>query len=131
MSVRQLIIAVLMLLSLSAQASAALLECGGPGSGPAGCCDPYRTGCPAPGNASASCNQVCSTDSSTGLSAALEREQPPATVDPIDELATPAAAFYELLAAVDVPEPTRQAVEPPGTRYPTSPTYLVTARLRI
>lgn len=135
MPMRQLIIAVLMLLSLSAQASAALLSCGG--SGPAitaACCDPHRPtpGCPSPGDASLSCDQACFTDATTELSATLEHEQPqPVPVDPIDEPATLAAAFYELLAAVDVREPVRRPVEPPVTRYPTSPTYLATARLRI
>jgi hypothetical protein len=133
MPVRQLIIAVLMLLSLSAQASAALFSCGGSGPATAACCDPHRQtpGCPSPGDASLSCDQVCSTDGATELSATLERGQQLATVDPSDEPATPAAAFYELLAAVDVPEPVRQPVDPPATRYPTSPTYLATARLRI
>ena len=134
MPVRQLIIAVLMLLSLSAQASAALLSCGGSGPAAAVCCDPHRPtpGCPSPGDASLSCDQACSTDGAMELSATLEQEQQPAALDPIDEPATLAAAFYELLAAVDVPEPVRrQPLDPSATRYPTSPTYLATARLRI
>jgi hypothetical protein len=133
MPVRQLIIAVLMLLSLSAQASAALFSCGGSGPATAACCDPHRQnpGCPSPGDASLSCDQACSTDSATGVSATLEREQQPATLDPTHEPATLAAAFYDLLAAVDVPERIRQPVERPAPRYPTSPTYLATARLRI
>jgi hypothetical protein len=134
MPVRQLIIAVLMLLSLSAQASAALLSCGESGPTTAACCDSHRPtpGCPSPGDSSLSCDQACSTGATTEVSATLEHEQPqPVPVDPIDEPATLAAAFYELLAAVDVREPVRQPVEPPVTRYPTSPTYLATARLRI
>ena len=134
MPVRQLIIAVLMLLSLSAQAGAALLNCGGPSPATAACCDPHRNtpGCPSPGDAFPSCDQVCSSDGATALAATHEREQQqPAAFDPIDEPATLAPAFYELLAALDVPEPIRQPVEPPAPRYPTSPTYLATARLRI
>ena len=132
MPVRQLIIAVLMLLSLSAQASAALLSCGGSGPATAACCDPHRPtpGCPSPGDASLSCDQACTTDGATGLSATLEYDQQQPSLDSIDEPA-PAVAFYELLAAVDVRKPVRQPVEPPVTRYPTSPTYLATARLRI
>lgn len=132
MLARQLIIAVLMLLSLSVQASAALLNCGQ--AGPAAeCCDPHRPshGCPAPGNASLSCDQVCSTDIAAGVSATLEREQLTATLDPIDGSAALAAPFYELLAATTPAESIRQTVEPPATRYPTHPTYLATARLRL
>ena len=126
MPVRQLIIAVLLLLSLSAQASAALLPCGGSGPAPAQCCNPY--GCPFPG---VSCDQVCSTDSATGVSATLEREQQRVTLDPIDEPVAPAIPFYELLATVDPLQLLRQPVEPPAKGYPTNPTYLATARLRI
>jgi hypothetical protein len=134
MPVRQLIIAVLMLLSLSAQASAALLSCGGSGPATADCCDPLRQtrGCPSPDNASLSCAQVCSTESAAaGVSATLERDQQMPTLDPLDESAALAMPFYELLATVDPLEPVRQPVEPPVTRYPTNPTYLATARLRI
>jgi hypothetical protein len=74
---------------------------------------------------------VCSTESATGVSATVEREQHASTLDPIDEPAALAIPFYELLAAIDALEPVRQPVEPLATRFPTYPTYLATARLRI
>jgi hypothetical protein len=133
MLARQLIIAVLMLLSLSAQASAAWLSCGRAGPAAAECCDPHRQspGCPAPGSAGLSCDQACATDIAAVVSAALEREQQTATLDPIDASAALVAPFYELLAAADPPESVGQTVEPAATPYPIHPTYLVTARLRL
>ena len=134
MLARQLIVAVLMLLSLSAQASTALLSCVGGGAAAPDCCDPHRQthGCPAPGNACLSCDQVYSTDSAAGAVATIERELHTPTFDPVDPSTVPVIHFYQLAAAIfDPAARVQRPVERPATRYPTNPTYLATARLRL
>jgi hypothetical protein len=127
---RQLIIAVLMLLSLSAQASTAMFGCNPSGLATTDCCDPQH--CPSPGLARLFCDQTCSTDSMGAVAVAVERDLQTPPPYPIDGLAVLVIPFYELLATADVLEQARQSVEPfPTARYPSSPTYLATARLRL
>ena len=132
MRVRHLIVAVLLLLGVSAQANAALLNCG-TASAAADCCDPQRPtqGCPAPGDARLSCDQACSTNIAVVAAATLEHEQQATTPDPSDDSIARATRLRELLARTDPPEPTWRPVEPLAARYPPNPTYLATARLRI
>lgn len=134
MFARQLIIAVLMLLSLSAQASAALLDCGRGGSAAPGCCDPHRQthGCPVPDHACRSCDQVYSTDTAVGAVATLERELQTPTFNPVDPSTVPVTHVYQSVAAIlDPTGRVQRPVQRAATRYPPNPTYLATARLRL
>lgn len=133
MLARQLIIAILMLLSLSAQASTAVLDCGRGFAAP-DCCDPHRQthGCPAPEHACRSCEQVYSTDTAAGPLTTLERELHTPTFDPVDPSTVPAIHFYHWAAVIlDPTARVQRPVERAANRYLSNPTYLATARLRL
>jgi hypothetical protein len=131
MRMRHLITAVLILLSLGAQASTTVFGCGAPSLPATDCCDPQTHGCPSSGPDSLSCDQACSIDALGQVGVAVEREQQTAPVDSTDGLAALATHFYELLATADFLDWERQPLEPPAPRYPSNPTYLATARLRL
>jgi hypothetical protein len=133
MLMRHLITAVLMLLSLGAQASTTVFGCGPSGLGTSACCDPHTQihRCPSRGLARLSCDQACPTDGVGAVAVTVERDQQTPPLDPMDGFAALATHFYELLASADFLERALPPVERPAARYPSNPTYLATARLRL
>jgi hypothetical protein len=129
---RQLITVILMLLSLGAQASTTVFGCGPSGLETSACCDPHAAHrCPSPSLARLSCDQACSTDAVGAVAMTVERDQQMPRLDPIDGFAALATHSYTLVASANFPERAWQSVEPPAARYPSNPTYLATARLRL
>jgi len=133
MRIRNFIAAIMILLSLSAQARTAF-ACGMmPGAALAHCCCPGQGKdlCPGGGTGAACCDQVTATDAPFGPAVAATYDKHHAPINPLD-LPPPVAPAFHLLAAVfDAGSHTNPLSQPDASRHRIRPLYLQTARLRL
>ena len=133
MRIRQFIAALMILLSLSAQARTVFACAMMPGAGLDHCCCPAQGKdlCPAVGTTTACCDQVTATDAPFGHAVAASYGKHHVPVSPLDLPPPLVPDFHLLPTALDAGHQAYAASTLDAGEYPALPLYLQTARLRL
>ncbi|MDB5975239.1 MAG: hypothetical protein JWR07_1999 [Nevskia sp.] len=133
MRIRQFIVAIMLLLSLSAQARTAFACAMMPGATLAACCCPGedRDHCPPSSHANHCCELVAPADAPLGHAVVGAHDDQHARIHPIDPPPVAAVESYLLPVSFDAGDKHYLSPQLDASRRRVLPLYLLTARLRL